>query len=72
MRASNWRWRVDIEGEAADPLLLPVPIPRERRLEVRSRHHLLGRMEVTVRRGRRVWLRAESETAALEDGATPA
>lgn len=72
VRASNWRWNVELTGEASDPLLLPVPIPKERRLEVRSRHHLLGRVEVTVRRGRRVWLRAESSGAALEDGATPA
>ncbi len=45
----------------ADPLLLPVPIPgRERRLEVRSRHHLHGRIAVHVRRGRRTWFRGES------------
>jgi hypothetical protein len=49
-----------------------VPIPRERRLEVRSRHHLLGTVSVTVKRGRRVWYRGESSVAALEDGATPA
>ncbi len=72
VRASNWRWHVEIEGEASDPLLLPVPIPRERRLEVRSRHHLLGSVHVVVRRGRRVWFRGESSVAALEDGATPA
>jgi hypothetical protein len=72
VRASNWRWSVEITGEARDPLLLPVPIPRERRLEVRSRHHLLGTVSVTVKRGRRVWFRGESDVAALEDGATPA
>lgn len=72
VRASSWRWQVEVTGEAAQPLLLPVPIPRERRLEVRSRHHLLGRVEVVVRRGRRVWFRGESSMAALEDGATPA
>ena len=72
MRASNWRWHVELEGEATDPLLLPVPIPRERRLEVRSRHHLLGRVHVVIRRGRRVWFRGESLAARLEDGATPA
>ena len=70
IRASSPRWRVEIEGEAADPLLLPVPLPAERRLEVRSRHHLLGRIAVSVHRGRRLWLRGEG-LAALEDGATP-
>jgi hypothetical protein len=72
IRASNWRWRVEITGAARDPLLLPVPLPRERRLEVRSRHHLLGDVAVEVRRGRRLWFRGESAVAALEDGATPA
>ena len=72
VRASNWRWRVEFSGEASAPLALPVPIPGERRLEVRSRHHLLGRIDVVVRRGRRVWFRGESSMAALEDGATPA
>ncbi|MDA0183928.1 tocopherol cyclase family protein [Solirubrobacter phytolaccae] len=72
VRASNRRWRVELEGEADAPLHLPVPIPDERRLEVRSRHSLLGRVSVVVRRGRRVWFRGESSTAALEDGATPA
>ena len=71
IRAHSPRWRVEIEGEASDPLLLPVPLPRERRLEVRSRHHLLGRIAVTVHRGRRLWLRSEGP-AGLEDGATPA
>jgi len=73
VRASSARWRVEIEGEAPGaPLALPVPIPgAERRLEVRSRHHLLGRVSVSVRRGRRLWFRGESTLAALEDGAMP-
>ena len=70
IEATSPRWRVEIEGEAADPLRLPVPIPAERRLELRSDHHLLGRMAVTVRRGRRLWLRSEG-LAGLETGATP-
>jgi hypothetical protein len=70
VRATGARWRVELEGEASDPLALSVPLPRERRAEIRSRHHLLGRMAVTVWRGRRVWLRSEGP-AALEDGATP-
>jgi hypothetical protein len=72
LHARSPRWRVELEGEAAGPpLRLPVPLPRERRLEVRSSHHLLGRVAVTVRRGRRVWLREESDRAALEDGRSP-
>ena len=72
IRASSARWRVELSGEARDPLRLPVPIPRERRLEVRSNHFLLGRVSVRVWRGRRLWLAGESDAAALEDGATPA
>ena len=71
IRANSPRWSVEIEGEATEPLDLAVPIPGERRLEVRSRHHLRGRLRVVVRRGRRVWLREESSVAGLEDGAVP-
>ena len=49
-------------------LRLPNPIPAERRLEVRSTHHLAGRVKVTVWRGRGIWLRGETRLAALEDG----
>jgi tocopherol cyclase len=69
IRARSLRHEIEIHGEAAGPpLRLPVPIPAERRLEIRSEHHLAGRLEVTVRRGRRVLLRGESSLAALEDG----
>jgi hypothetical protein len=72
IRASSPRWKVEIEGESRGaPLTLPVPLPAERRLEVRSNHHLLGRLNVRVHRGRRLWLTAESLAAGLEDGATP-
>jgi hypothetical protein len=72
IRASSPRWKVEIEGEARSaPLQLAVPIPAERRLEVRSNHHLLGRVDVRVHRGRRLWLAGESLVAGLEDGATP-
>jgi hypothetical protein len=68
IRAHSTRWRFELEGEANDPLLLSVPIPDERRLEVRSRHHLLGRASVRVTRGRRPWFTGETSQAALEDG----
>lgn len=72
IRATSPRWKVELEGEATEPpLLLPVPLPDERRLEVRSRHHLRGRVRVRIHRSRRLWLDAESGTAGLEDGATP-
>jgi Tocopherol cyclase len=72
IRASSARWRIELEGEAREPpLLLAVPLPAERRLEVRSNHHLLGRLAVRVHRGRRLWLAGESLAAGLEDGATP-
>jgi tocopherol cyclase len=67
--ASSPRWNVELSGEAVEPpLRLPVPIPAERRLELRSDHHLRGRVRVVVRRGRRVWLRGESALAGLEEG----
>jgi hypothetical protein len=68
IRATSPRWRVDIQGEAGGGLRLPVPLPRERRLEPRSNHHLTGRIEARVWRGRRLWLRT-SGLAGLEDGA---
>jgi hypothetical protein len=69
IRARSPRHAIELRGEATGPpLRLPVPIPAERRLDVRSEHHLAGRLEVTVRRGRRVWLRAETALAGLEDG----
>jgi hypothetical protein len=71
VRARSPRWRVELTGEARDPLLLPVPIPDERRLEIRSRHHLRGRLDLRVWRGRTLWFEGESSHAALEDGATP-
>jgi hypothetical protein len=71
IRAKAARWRVEIEGSAVGGLRLPVPLPRERRLEVRSSHHLVGQIKVRVWRGRRLWL-ANEGLAGLEDGATPA
>jgi hypothetical protein len=69
IRARSARHAIEVRGEATGPpLRLPVPIPAERRLELRSEHHLAGRLEVTVRRGRRVLLRGETELAGLEDG----
>jgi hypothetical protein len=68
IRATSPRWRVEIRGEAGGGLRLPVPLPRERRLELRSNHHLTGQVEATVWRGRRLWLRT-SGLAGLEDGA---
>jgi hypothetical protein len=60
---------VELEGAATEPALrLLVPIPAERRTEPRSDHHLRGRLAVTVRRGARVWLRADTPLAGLEDG----
>jgi hypothetical protein len=70
IRARSPRWEIELAGEATEPpLLLSVPLPgRERRLEQRSRHHLRGRLAVTVRRGRRLWLREQTTLAGLEDG----
>jgi hypothetical protein len=72
IRASSARWKVEIEGETRGPALkLAVPLPAERRLELRSNHHLRGLLSVRVHRGRRLWLDEETLEAGLEDGATP-
>ena len=69
----RWRIRaggVDLEAEA-DPgaaHLLPVPVPAERRAELRSRQHLAGRLAITVRRRGGIVFRGESELAGLERG----
>jgi Tocopherol cyclase len=69
VRARSARLAVELEGEATEPALrLPVPIPAERRVEPRSDHHLCGRLRVSVKRGRRLFLHAESSLGALEDG----
>jgi tocopherol cyclase len=69
IRARSARHELELRGEATGaPLHLPVPVPAERRLDVRSQHHLAGRLELTARRGNRVLLREESRMAGLEDG----
>jgi hypothetical protein len=69
IRARSGRHAIELRGEAtAAPLQLPVPVPHERRLDVRSQHHLAGRLELTARRGRRLLLQEESAVAGLEDG----
>ncbi len=72
IRARSPRWTVLLEGERrAEPHVLPVPVPAERRAVMRSEHHLAGAMRAVVKRGRRVLLREESVPAGLELG-TPA
>jgi len=71
IRAHSPRWRIEIEGAADGGLRLPVPLPAERRLELRSNHHLTGELEARIWRGRRLWLRT-SGLAGLEDGAVRA
>lgn len=68
IRARSARWRVELHGTASDALVLPVPVPGERRLERRSHHHLTGHVAYTVWRGRRVW-RRDAGPAALESPA---
>jgi hypothetical protein len=70
IRGRSPRYEVRIEGALSDspPAALPVPLPAERALEPRSRQILAGRLDVTLRRGRRVLYRGESELAGLEHG----
>ena len=56
-----------VEGEAAGRAGGPPgPGPGERRVEPRSQQYLAGRLQATVRRGRRVWWSGESTLAGLE------
>jgi hypothetical protein len=61
---------VDIEGDAAgaEPHVLEVPVPGERRTDPRSRQHLAARLALTIHRGRRTLFRGESPLAGLELG----
>lgn len=66
--ARSVRHRVELEGEEAGhaPVLLPVPVPAERRVEVRSRQHLAGRVRLRVLRSGRTVFEGESVLAGLE------
>jgi hypothetical protein len=70
LRARSARHVVDIEGDANGSRAhrLPVPVPAERRLVDGPAQHFTGRLRVSVRRGRRIVFRGESELAALERG----
>jgi len=76
--AGGWRLRgptsageVEVEGHADgnEPHLLPVPVPRERRVIERSAaQHLAGALSVVVRRRGGTRYRGSSELAGLERG----
>jgi len=68
LRGRSARHAVELQGEAAGhpPHLLSVPVPAERRAEVRSRQLLAGRVVLSVRRGRRLVFAGESRLAGLE------
>lgn len=59
--------RVDADGGAhPSATLLPVPVVSERRVVLRSRQLLAGRLHLEVRRGRRLLYAGTSELAGLE------
>lgn len=63
------RHRLELEGTAgADPFMLPVPIPAERRTEPGAAQHLAGELRVRLRRGRRLLYEGASPLAGLEHG----
>ena len=70
LRAAGPVHTVELEAEAgpSDVRLLPVPVPAERRADLRSAQHLAGELRVTVRRGRRLVFRGASALAGLERG----
>ncbi|MEA2171554.1 MAG: hypothetical protein QOF76_4854 [Solirubrobacteraceae bacterium] len=67
-RTTQTHVEVEAEADPAAALVLPVPVPAERRVIMRSAQHLTGALRVTVRRGRRVWWRGETDLAGLERG----
>ena len=69
VRARQGRLTVRIAAEAGEhpaPTLLPVPVVRERRVVLRSRQLLAGRLALEVRRGGRTVFAGASEVAGLE------
>ena len=70
VRVRSARLRVELEGEAAgqEPHRLPVPDLQARRVDMRSRQLLAGRLRLRVRRGRRTVIDAVSPLAGLELG----
>jgi hypothetical protein len=70
LRGRSARVTVDIDGDANgnSPHQLPVPVPDERRVIEGAAQHFTGRIELTVRRGRRLVFTGESNLAALERG----
>lgn len=70
IHARSARHELVLEGHAdgGAPAVLPVPVAGERRVELRSRQHLAGRLHVRVRRGRRLLFTGESALAGLEHG----
>jgi hypothetical protein len=70
VRLRSARYRVELEGESAGipPHLLPVPDVSGRRVDLRSRQLLAGRIRLHVQRGRRTIIDAVSPLAGLELG----
>ena len=70
IRARSARLAIEIEADASgsSPHALPVPVPDDRRVVDGASQHFIGRLRLTVRRGRRLVLAGESELAALERG----
>lgn len=68
--ARSARHHVELEGEDAGhgPVLLPVPVPAQQRVDVRSRQHLAGCVRVRVLRSGRTLFAGESALAGLERG----
>lgn len=70
--ARTARHTITLEGEAngSDPHALPIPLAADRRqLPAAASQHLAARVQLTVRRGRRVCFSGVSELAGLERGA---
>ncbi len=81
VRADTWRiearkpgWRALIEGtgRGAAPVVLPVPVPAERRNVDRDFQHLAGHLRLRLWHGHSLVLDDESRLAALEVGSSDA
>lgn len=73
IRAKSVRYQIDLDGDGAGqtPLILPVPLPAERRNVGAAVEHLAGRLHCVVRDFGKVVFDGTSELAGLEVGNLP-
>lgn len=70
LRGKGLRYSVEVDGRAPleDAHVLPVPLPRERRMVPGALEHLGGTLTLKIRRGGKVVYEGTSQLAGLEHG----